>query len=82
MNELAVAVQKRLKLDIVDMQQPARLHIDADDTDMSGVLVQGEGESYRVCAMVGRESQITETKCSVIEHLALAAAWCLKKFIR
>ena len=53
LNELAVAVQKWLKLGIVNMQQPARLHIDADDTDMSGVLVQGEGESYRVCAMVG-----------------------------
>ena len=39
LNELAVAVQKRLKLGIVNMQQPARLHIDVDDTDMSGVLV-------------------------------------------
>ena len=31
------------------------MHIDVDDTDMSGVLIQGEGESYCVCAMVGRE---------------------------
>ena len=53
LNELAVAVQKQLKLGIVNMQQPARLHIDVDDTDRSGVLVQGEGESYHVCAMVG-----------------------------
>ena len=39
LNDLAVAVQKRLKLGIINMQQPARLHIDVDDTDMSGVLV-------------------------------------------
>ena len=55
MNELAADVQKQLKLGIVNMHQPAHLHIDADDTDMSGVLVQGEGESCRVYAMVGRE---------------------------
>ena len=47
------AVLKQLKLGIVNMHQPACLHIDTDDTNISGVLVQGEGESYRVCAMVG-----------------------------
>ena len=58
------------------------MHIDADDTNISGALVQGEGESYHVCAIVGRELQITEAKCGVIERLAMAAAWCVKKLNR
>ena len=39
-------------------------------------------QSYRVVAMVGRALQITEAKCSVIERLDLAAAWCVKKLNR
>ena len=71
-----------MKLGIVNLAKPARLHIDVDDTDLSGVLVQGEGSEYRVIAMVGRELQVTEVKCSLIERLALAAAWCVKKLNR
>ena len=77
-NQLAKAVQKQVKLGIVDLTRPAKLHVDAVDTDMSGVLVQGTNNSYRIISMVGRELQITEAKCNMIEHLALTAAWCMK----
>ena len=67
LNQLAKAVQKRVKLGIVDLTRPAKLHMDADDTDMSGELVQGTNNSYRIISMVGRELQITEAKCSTSE---------------
>ena len=79
LNQLAEAVQKWVKLGIVDITKPAKLRVDADDTDMSGVLVQGTNNSYHMIAMVGCEPQITEAKCSMIKRLALAAAWCVKK---
>ena len=64
------------------MTKAASLHIDVDNTDLSGILVQGKGDDYKVVSMVGRELLITEQRCSVIERLAIAAAWCVKKLHR
>ena len=53
--------------------------MDVDDTDLSGVLVQGTKERYKVVSMIGRELLVTEQRCSIIERLAIAASWCIKK---
>ena len=49
-----------MKLGIINMQEPAYLHVDVDDTDLSGVLVQGTKERYKVVSMVGRELLVME----------------------
>ena len=65
--------------------------MDADERDMSAVLVQGEsyydyrvvqGESYydyRVVQMLGRALTATECKCCLIERLLLCAVWAVKR---
>ena len=82
LNSLAAAVGQRIKLGIIDMNKAAYLHVDVDDTDLSGVLVQGKHNDYKVVSMIGRELLLTERKCSIIERLAIAAAWCVKKLGR
>ena len=41
-----------MKLSIINMQEPAYLHVDVDDTNLSGVLVQGTKERYKVVSMI------------------------------
>ena len=74
LNSLAAAVGQRIKLGIIDMNKAAYLHVDVDNTDLSGVLVQGKHDDYKVVSMIGRELCLTERKCSIIKRLAIAAA--------
>lgn len=48
------------------MTLPGRLHVDADDTNGSAVLVQGSGENYRVVELMGRELMATEAGTSLL----------------
>ena len=64
------------------MIEEAFLHVDVDETDLSGVLTQGHKNNYKVVSMVGRELMWTEQCCSIIERLAIATAWCVKKLNR
>lgn len=82
LNHIAKLVHQRIRLGLVDMTLPARVHVDADATDCSIVLVQGEGDSYRVAAMLGRELTVTERAAPVLERLLLAAAWGVRKLSR
>ena len=56
--------------------------MDCDDHDCSAVMVQGEGEEYRVVAMGGRELQATEQAASLLERLLLTAMWAIKRWAR
>ena len=42
------------------MKEEAFLHVDADETDLPGVLAQGHKDNYKVVNMVGRELMETE----------------------
>ena len=61
------------------MMEEAFLHVDIDETDLSGVLTQGHKNNYKEVGMVGRELMATEQCCSIIEWLTIAAVWCVKK---
>lgn len=53
--------------------------MDCDTQDCSAVLVQGQGEGYRVVSMVGRELTPTERQGSLFERLLLTAAWGIRR---
>lgn len=48
------------KLGIINMTEEAFLHVDIDETDLSGVLVQGHKDNYKVVSMLDREFMVTE----------------------
>ena len=61
------------------MTEEAFLHVDVDEIDLSGVLTQGHKNNYKVVNMVGWELMVTKQCYSIIERLAIAAVWCVKK---
>ena len=61
-------VLKRVELGVIDMSRPATLHVDSDDEAGSIVLTQGEGEFYKVIAMLGYELSPTEAKLPLVER--------------
>ena len=71
-----------MKLGNINTQELAYLHMDVDDTYLSGVLVQGTKERYKVVSMIGQELLVTEQQCSITECLAIASSWCVKKLNR
>ena len=46
------------------------------------VLVQGQGEGYRMVSMVGRELTPTERQGSLFERLLLTAVWGIRRLAR
>ena len=42
------------------MIEEAFLHVDIDETDLSGVLAQGHKDNYKVVNMLGHELIVTE----------------------
>lgn len=64
------------------MGKPVKVHVDADDTDCSAVLTQGEGEEYRVIAFQGRPLTPTESRAGRMEKLLITANWAMRKMGR
>ena len=67
LNELMRHVLKRVELVVIDMTRPATLHVDSDEEAGSVVLTQGEGDTYRIVAMLGYELSITESRLPLME---------------
>ena len=67
---------------MVDPGLPLKVHVDVSETDLSAVLTQGQGETYRVVGFGGRALAIQEAACSRVERLLLAALWAVKRWAR
>ena len=80
LNCIADLVYRRLKLGLVDMSRGARIHVDADESDCSAVMVQqdSKGEQH-VVAMLGRELTKGEQRGTLFDRLLLCACWAVKR---
>ena len=83
LNCIADLVYRRLKLGLVDMSRGARIHVDADESDCSTVMVQqdSKGEQH-VVAMLGRELTKGEQRGTFFARLLLCACWAVKRLSR
>ena len=82
LNTLVRLTAQRMAIGLMDYEAPANLHVDEDSQDCSGVLTQGQGDSYTIVAMVGRPLLAGEKVCARVERLLLVALWCLKRLAR
>jgi len=82
LNALAELVYQRIQLGLVDITQPLRLHVDADETHGSVVMTQGGREAHMVNAMLGRELLATERAAPLLERLLCVGLWAIKRMHR
>ena len=82
LNELVRLVAQRCQLGLIDVKLPACLHVSTTDEEGAVVLTQGEGERYRVVAILGRGLLATERSRSPVERLLGVAAWGVRRLSR
>jgi hypothetical protein len=79
LNELGELIHAGLSLTLVDQKQVLKLHVDADNINISVVMTQ---PGNKVCGLAGRKLTVTEARCSLLERLLIAAVWGFKRFRR
>ena len=79
LNEIMEHVYSRVQLGLFSSAEVVKIHVDADSSDCSAVVVQGDLDSYRVVSMLGRALTVTEASCGYLERLLICAIGALQR---
>lgn len=75
LNNIAKLVWQRMKLKLVDMQQPLHLFLDSDGTHCVVLLAKVHKGHMKPCAMVSCLLEATKVTAAPLEQLLVAVLW-------